>query len=59
MAGCSCILPREAEGRGNIPMPHEFLFQSILSFAPCCESYLGLVPMVAQPMITNQVSPLK
>ena len=31
----------------------------ILSLAPCCESYFGLVPMMAQPMITNQVSSLK
>jgi len=31
---------RENEAREHIPVPYDNLFQSILSFAPLCESYI-------------------
>lgn len=47
-----CFQGREDEGREPIPCPKIvfFFLQSILSFAPYCESYFGLMI----PMITNK-----
>ena len=39
-----CMMSREDDLREHIPMPHDSFFQSILSFAPRCESYFSSRP---------------
>ena len=40
----NCISPRDYQVREQIPVPYDNLFQSILSFAPRCESYFWFRP---------------
>ena len=35
------IKTRDYEEREHIPVPNDSFFQSILNFAPCCESYFS------------------
>ena len=51
-------ISREDKRTEHIPMPHDSYIKSILSFSACCESYCGLMSMVAQQMLTSQMSSL-